>query len=251
MTLAQALEAYFASLAAAHQAAAPSPGAAPATINADDPTSQFIDQAYQQILGRAPETDGYNYWYGQLASGAMTQSQVLDSITSAANNQNPTFVVDAYEAATGYAPDNAGYTKYLNALSTGSMTESQVLDAIKASAINGSHAGGADYIPFDGYRAGLHKGEAVITSKNNQKLSRMLGMNWSDYGTQGTEPLIQEIRALRAEVRELKQSQQQGVVAQLEQGAKQHAQSQATQNKALKIAKSGSATAQIPGAKQR
>jgi len=251
MSLSEALLQYFAARAAASMPAAPSAGSAPATINADDPTSEFINQAYQQILGRTPETDGYNYWYGQLSSGSMTQSQVLGSITTAANNQNATFVVDAYEAATGYAPDNASYTKYLGALTSGSMSESDVLAAIKASTVNGSHAGGADYIPFDGYRAELHKGEAVITSKNNQKLSRMLGASWSDFGAQNTEALIQEIRALRAEVRNLEQSQQQGVAAQLEQGAKQHTQSQATQNKALKIAKSGSATARIPGAKQR
>lgn len=34
----------------------------------------------------------------------------------------------------------------------------------KLSPINGSHAGGLDYVPYDGYIAELHQGEAVLTS---------------------------------------------------------------------------------------
>ena len=30
--------------------------------------------------------------------------------------------------------------------------------------VNGSHAGGLDYVPFDGYIAELHKGERVLTA---------------------------------------------------------------------------------------
>ena len=30
--------------------------------------------------------------------------------------------------------------------------------------VDGSHAGGLDYVPFDGYIAELHKGEMVLTS---------------------------------------------------------------------------------------
>ena len=35
---------------------------------------------------------------------------------------------------------------------------------IAADKIDGSHASGLDYVPFDNYRANLHKGEAVLTS---------------------------------------------------------------------------------------
>lgn len=36
---------------------------------------------------------------------------------------------------------------------------------------NGSHAGGLDYVPFDGYIAELHKGERVLTSKEAQLMN--------------------------------------------------------------------------------
>lgn len=41
-----------------------------------------------------------------------------------------------------------------------------VTDGINKTAnkIDGSHAGGLDYVPFDNYRANLHKGEAVLTA---------------------------------------------------------------------------------------
>ncbi len=51
--------------------------------------------------------------------------------------------------------------------------------------VNGSHADGLDYVPFDGYVAQLHKGERVMTSAENK--------------SQGE--LISEIRALRSDLK--------------------------------------------------
>ena len=51
----------------------------------------------------------------------------------------------------------------------------------KLSPINGSHAGGLDYVPYDGYVAELHQGEAVLTSgeanflRDAMASSRVLG----------------------------------------------------------------------------
>ena len=38
-------------------------------------------------------------------------------------------------------------------------------DNVNMAAINGSHAGGLDYVPFNGYVAELHRGEAVLTAE--------------------------------------------------------------------------------------
>jgi len=38
--------------------------------------------------------------------------------------------------------------------------------------VNGSHAGGLDYVPFDGYVAELHKGERVLTAEESQREDR-------------------------------------------------------------------------------
>lgn len=38
---------------------------------------------------------------------------------------------------------------------------------------DGSHAGGLDYVPYDGYRASVHRGEAIITAHGNEALGQM------------------------------------------------------------------------------
>lgn len=43
------------------------------------------------------------------------------------------------------------------------------------SLINGSHADGLDYVPFDGYIAELHKGERVLTAQENAQYSSANG----------------------------------------------------------------------------
>lgn len=59
------------------------------------------------------------------------------------------------------------------------------------SAVDGSHANGLSYVPFDGYVAELHKGEAVLTA--NEAIS------YRSLGRLSMAPLTEEIKALRAE----------------------------------------------------
>jgi hypothetical protein len=59
--------------------------------------------------------------------------------------------------------------------------------SIAGLAINGSHAQGLDYVPFDGYIAQLHKGERVVPANQNNN-----------------NDVVREIRALREETRQLK-----------------------------------------------
>lgn len=41
----------------------------------------------------------------------------------------------------------------------------------RATRVDGSHAGGLDYVPYDGYVAELHKGERILTAGENRRLS--------------------------------------------------------------------------------
>ena len=38
-----------------------------------------------------------------------------------------------------------------------------------AKSVNGKHANGLDYVPFNGYIAELHKGERVLTAQENKE----------------------------------------------------------------------------------
>lgn len=77
----------------------------------------------------------------------------------------------------------------------------------KLSPINGSHADGLDYVPFDGYVAELHQGEAVLTSgeasflRSAMAAGRTLGGNRrnsravsdSDTGVSGGTPKVYDL----------------------------------------------------------
>jgi hypothetical protein len=53
-----------------------------------NPTSaQFVNGFYQNILGRAPEAAGFNYWNGLLSANAARLPEVLAGIANSAENQ--------------------------------------------------------------------------------------------------------------------------------------------------------------------
>jgi tape measure domain-containing protein len=74
---------------------------------------------------------------------------------------------------------------------------------VVASTINGSHANGLSYVPFDGYVAELHQGEAVLTASENKAYQ----MDYAQYGLKSDEALVSEIKALRQEVQNLREGQ--------------------------------------------
>lgn len=105
-------------------------------------------------------------WFGNLfdAQQKATQAsfEAIDSQYSLADYQanglvNAGGVID-YAAAKRM--QDAGTFKRASKISR----EEAIKRGWKLSPINGSHADGLDYVPFDGYVAELHQGEAVLTS---------------------------------------------------------------------------------------
>ncbi|KTG26216.1 hypothetical protein AWR38_17745 [Idiomarina sp. WRN-38] len=57
---------------------------APALAETSAAVRQAIEQQYQDVLGRAPDTSGMDYWFDQVASGAITLEDALWNIANSA-----------------------------------------------------------------------------------------------------------------------------------------------------------------------
>ena len=57
--------------------------------------------------------------------------------------------------------------------------------------VNGSHAGGLDYVPFDGYIAELHKGERVLTASEARGYNNR--SNNSEYDERPIKIVVQSV----------------------------------------------------------
>ena len=47
----------------------------------------YVNNLYQNVLGRLPDSSGLNYWLGQLNSGAETRYEVLLGFSESAENK--------------------------------------------------------------------------------------------------------------------------------------------------------------------
>jgi tape measure domain-containing protein len=69
--------------------------------------------------------------------------------------------------------------------------------------IDGSHAGGLSNVPFNGYIAELHKGEAVLTASENSEYKANLG----NVSVRTDAAMVNELKALREELKQLREEQ--------------------------------------------
>lgn len=155
-----------------------------------------VTSLYQGVLGRDPSANEVSYWTDSFANGSKT---LADWQYSA----DQELVGNLYQQVLGRQADSGGLQFYTDKFYRGEETLDQIRADLQNSLVNGSHAGGADYIPFDGYRAELHKGEAVITSANNQKLAKLLSGDWSQYGRSDNAALVSGFKTLTDRIAQL------------------------------------------------
>ncbi|KAI3597715.1 hypothetical protein D8I24_6531 [Cupriavidus necator H850] len=98
---------------------------------------------------------------------------------------------------------------------------------------DGSHAGGLDYVPFDGYLAELHKGERVLTRAESAQYAQ--SPNWSQYGQGANAALVAEVKALRNELATLRESVGQVEAIKEAQAAARHEEAMAVQAKQVRL----------------
>lgn len=121
--------------------------------------------------------------------------------------------ISATESIQGYidglrASENALYQSMSNiasnamaAFRSGPRINTEAIRANQRVMVNGSHAAGLDYVPFDGYIAQLHKGEMVLNAalasefRNGGSTHNYGGVTVQVYGAEG-----QDINALADEI---------------------------------------------------
>ena len=99
-------------------------------------------------------------------------------------------------------------------VNTSVQTVAEAIASLQAwTSVNGSHASGLYRVPFDGYIAELHAGERVLTASEARSLDAaghgMLSVDLSRYQSNSGDSLLQEIKALRAEVAQLRADRRQ------------------------------------------
>ena len=99
-------------------------------------------------------------------------------------------VMSLGDSITNFASAIAAFARFTGATTT------TVLPTV-TSIINGSHAGGLPYVPFNGYVAELHQGERVLTADEARAYQPMPAPVFQPAGP-GNAELLAELRAVRA-----------------------------------------------------
>lgn len=93
----------------------------------------FIERLYVNMLGRASDPSGKNYWYGRLANHSVNGLTLADGFyfsneftAISASMSNEAFVRRMYITILGREPDGVGLPYWTSKLDTGAMTREQV-----------------------------------------------------------------------------------------------------------------------------
>jgi len=125
----------------------------------NNPTnSEFVTLLYDNVLHRAPDTGGFNYWINSLSSG-MTREQALIGFSESTENKVALMAFDMngnmgqvyrlYQAAFDRTPDTGGVGDWTQGMNNG-MTLNQVatgfINSPEFKALYGNNPSNADFV---------------------------------------------------------------------------------------------------------
>lgn len=121
---------------------------------------------------------------------------------AAVNNTGSDQIEALYQTILHRQSDVGGKSFWQNAFSGGMSIDEIRADFLKSDEykkllINGSHAGGLDYVPFDGYVAELHRGERVLTATQARRTDKASMASTSSFSSTERDEMAAEIKELR------------------------------------------------------
>ncbi len=91
---------------------------------------EFVDLVYQNVLGRAADVGGRDFWIGQLDSGARTRGQVMlnfsESAEFQASSRNEVLAAMAYAGMLRREPDARGFGFWVDYLDDGNSPQALI-----------------------------------------------------------------------------------------------------------------------------
>jgi hypothetical protein len=101
--------------------------------SAPEATTNFINTAYKNMLGRAPDAAGQQYWSNALNSGAADKTAFLNSLASSAeggNYANTQTLDQTFQRLMGRSPNQQEQNDYLSKMAAGTLTLDQLQKAV-------------------------------------------------------------------------------------------------------------------------
>lgn len=172
--------------------------------------SSAINGAYQTHLGRAPDAAGFEWWQNAAANGAPV-SQIVDGIA----NSTEAKLNKLYESVLGRAPDAEGLAFWTKAYGS-NMDASEIADFTKVAqgtdewkklnkvpgfAAGGDHAGGWRIVGENGPELEATGPARIFNASQTTDLMNRLAQPGGS-----SDALVAEVRALRAEVAMLRET---------------------------------------------
>lgn len=130
-----------------------------------------ITRAYQDALGRDPDSAGMEFWQGQAAAGTST-STIVDAIKGSSEATKKSEIEKLYQSILGRSADSSGLSFYLTSGASISDISKALKDSDEYKKLH-PFAIGTNSVPED-MPAFIHKDERIIPAADNRELMRRL-----------------------------------------------------------------------------
>ncbi|WP_209511581.1 hypothetical protein [Sedimentibacter acidaminivorans] len=140
--------------------------------------------------------------------------QEVVEVTFGAIVKSVEFVVDVFDRVTGAIKTAIDWLGSWN--DTDAEEKNVGTSSSSSKKVNGSHANGLAYVPFDGYIAELHEGERVLTKEQNQgaggNITNNIEINLKDATIRNNEDVSRLAKTLSRELHKLQFNAQRGTM---------------------------------------